>query len=93
MVDPIASHSARAVAPQRGNLPPSVIDEPVAKVKDTSARTIASNAVTRMALQGAPVDEARVLQLRDSIASITYPLDPARIAEKMLEFFNPGVGR
>lgn len=42
------------------------------------------SAARRMA-SGAPVDEARVRELRQAIADGSYTLDPARIARKLID--------
>lgn len=40
--------------------------------------------MARMAAQGAPVDVSRVAEIRAAIASGNYPVDPQKIAAKML---------
>jgi negative regulator of flagellin synthesis FlgM len=42
-----------------------------------------------MAAQGAPVDVARVARVKQAIASGNYPVDPDKIAEKMLDLDLP----
>lgn len=46
----------------------------------------------RMAAQGAPVDLDRVAAVKAAIASGNYPVDPERIAEKMIALDLPGRG-
>lgn len=42
-------------------------------------------AARRVAASGAPVDEARVRELRQAIADGSYQPDPARIARKLID--------
>ena len=46
-------------------------------------------AAARMAAQGAPVDLARIARIKQAIASGNYPVDPEKIAEKMLDLDLP----
>lgn len=46
--------------------------------------------VARMAAEGAPVDAARIAEIKAAIASGDYPVDPEKIAEKMLDLDLPG---
>lgn len=52
------------------------------------AETVATPA-SRMAAQGAPVDMARVQKIKQAIASGNYPVDPDKIAEKMVDLDLP----
>ena len=45
---------------------------------------------TRMAAEGAPVDSAKVAEIKAAIASGNYPVDPEKIAEKMIDLDLPG---
>lgn len=54
-----------------------------------SAETTATPAA-RMAAQGAPVDMDRIAAVKAAIASGKYPVDPERIAEKMIALDLPG---
>jgi negative regulator of flagellin synthesis FlgM len=63
---------------------------PVAQ--DTAARLVGETVATpaaRMAAQGAPVDTARIAKIKEAIASGNYPVDPDKIAEKMLDLDLP----
>lgn len=53
-----------------------------------AAETVATPA-SRMAAQGAPVDSARIERVKQAIASGKYPVDPDKIAEKMLDLDLP----
>lgn len=44
----------------------------------------ASSPAARMASEGAPVDVDRIAAIKSAIASGNYPVDPARIADRML---------
>lgn len=44
----------------------------------------------RMAAEGAPVDAARIAEIKAAIANGDYPVDPEKIAEKMLDLDLPG---
>ncbi len=57
-----------------------------------TAETLATPAA-RMASQGAPVDSARIERVKQAIASGKYPVDPDKIAEKMLDLDLPPVTR
>ena len=50
-----------------------------------SLRGGAATPAARMAAEGAPVDMDRVSALKDAIASGNYPVNPERIAERMIE--------
>ena len=43
-----------------------------------------------MAAEGAPVDSARVAEIKAAIASGNYPVDAEKIAEKMIDLDLPG---
>lgn len=43
----------------------------------------------RMAAQGAPVDLARIERVKQAIASGQYPVDPDKIADRMIELDLP----
>jgi len=49
----------------------------------------AANPGARMAAQGAPIDVERVARIKQAIASGQYPVDPDKIAEKMLDLDLP----
>jgi negative regulator of flagellin synthesis FlgM len=49
----------------------------------------ASSPASRMAAEGAPVELDRVAAIKAAIASGNYPINPALIAEKMLELDLP----
>jgi len=57
-----------------------------------TAETVATPA-SRMAAQGAPVDSARIERVKQAIASGKYPVDPEKIAEKMLDLDLPPLTR
>lgn len=48
-----------------------------------------STPAARMAAQGAPIDAARIARVKQAIASGNYPVDPEKIAEKMLDLDLP----
>lgn len=52
------------------------------------AETVATPSA-RMAAQGAPIDSARIERVKQAIASGKYPVDPDKIAEKMLDLDLP----
>jgi len=60
--------------------------EPVAKVDSTTSE--ASGAITtpaaELAAQGAPIDSAKVAEIRAAIANGTYKIDAKAIAERMI---------
>ncbi len=55
---------------------------------EKAAETVSTPA-SRMAAQGAPVDVARIARIKQAIASGNYPVDPDKIAEKMLDLDLP----
>ncbi len=57
-------------------------------VAETAAATVQTPA-SRMAAQGAPIDLARITRIKQAIASGNYPVDPDKIAEKMLDLDLP----
>lgn len=50
---------------------------------------LAANPSARMAAQGAPIDIERVARVKQAIAAGNYPVDPEKIAEKMLDLDLP----
>ena len=65
---------------------------PAAQTSQASASIAAETVATpasRMAAQGAPVDSARIERVKQAIASGKYPVDPDKIAEKMLDLDLP----
>jgi negative regulator of flagellin synthesis FlgM len=56
----------------------------------TSETGAAHNPAARMAAQGAPVDAARIAEIKVAIANGDYPVDPEKIAEKMMDLDLPG---
>lgn len=59
--------------------------EPAAGASVVSISTPAA----RMAAQGAPIDLDRIARIKQAIASGNYPVDPEKIAEKMLDLDLP----
>lgn len=45
-----------------------------------------SGAIAHMAQQGAPLDMDKIMSVRNAIADGQYPVDPAKIAEKIIDF-------
>ena len=69
---------------------------PAAPASQASASVVAETVATpaaRMASQGAPVDSARIERVKQAIAAGKYPVDPDKIAEKMLDLDLPPVTR
>ena len=54
-----------------------------------SARPAAGGAVADIVALGAPVDSDKVAAIRAAIQAGNYPVDPARIAERILELDLP----
>ena len=55
-----------------------------------SGVTETQSPAARMAAQGAPVDAARIVEIKAAIANGDYPVDPEKIAEKMIDLDLPG---
>ncbi len=49
-----------------------------------------SGAIEHMVQQGMPIDLQRIVAVRNAISDGQYPVDPAKIAEKILDFDRPG---
>lgn len=65
---------------------------PAAPAAQAAASVVAETVATpaaRMAAQGAPIDSARIERVKQAIASGNYPVDPDKIAEKMLDLDLP----
>ncbi|MBT2187066.1 flagellar biosynthesis anti-sigma factor FlgM [Sphingobium nicotianae] len=54
-----------------------------------SVATTVQTPAARMAAQGAPIDLARISRIKQAIASGNYPVDPDKIAEKMIDLDLP----
>lgn len=59
-----------------------------AETESEAAQSISTPAA-RMAAQGAPIDTARIARVKQAIASGNYPVDPEKIAERMLDLDLP----
>ncbi len=59
-----------------------------AETETETAQSISTPAA-RMAAQGAPIDTARIARVKQAIASGNYPVDPEKIAERMLDLDLP----
>lgn len=55
-----------------------------------SETTETQSPAARMAAEGAPVDAARIAEIKAAIANGDYPVDPMKIAEKMIDLDLPG---
>ncbi len=69
---------------------------PTAPATQATAAVVAETVATpasRMASQGAPVDTARIERVKQAIASGNYPVDPEKIADKMLDLDLPPLTR
>ncbi|WP_114954174.1 flagellar biosynthesis anti-sigma factor FlgM [Sphingosinicella terrae] len=55
----------------------------------SAARPAAGGAVADIVAAGAPVDSDKVAAIRAAIQAGNYPVDPTRIAERMLELDLP----
>jgi negative regulator of flagellin synthesis FlgM len=64
----------------------SRVSAETAPSKSTAA---ASTPAARMAAQGAPVDLARIERVKQAIASGQYPVDPDKIADRMVDLDLP----
>jgi negative regulator of flagellin synthesis FlgM len=53
------------------------------------AETTVATPAARMAAQGAPIDSARIERVKQAIAEGKYPVDPEKIAERMLDLDMP----
>ncbi len=62
--------------------------QPTQATASVVAETVATPAA-RMAAQGAPIDSARIERVKQAIASGKYPVDPDKIADKMLDLDLP----
>lgn len=60
---------------------------PVAKVGDAAAKAMSGPAspAAAMAAQGAPVDMDKIAAIRTAIAEGRYPVDPDKIAQRMID--------
>jgi negative regulator of flagellin synthesis FlgM len=52
--------------------------------KSSASEATASSPASRMASEGAPIDLDRIAAIKAAIASGNYPVDPERIADRML---------
>jgi negative regulator of flagellin synthesis FlgM len=62
---------------------------PVAQETTPVAAATVATPASRMAAEGAPIDLARIQRVKQAIASGNYPVDPEKIAEKMLDLDLP----
>ncbi len=80
-----AVEAAKLRETAQSRTPSKVVAEPAVATTAASISTTAG----RTAAQGAPVDVARVARIKQAIASGNYPVDPDKIAEKMLDLDLP----
>jgi negative regulator of flagellin synthesis FlgM len=62
---------------------------PVAPAASGLAEEAVANPATRLAAQGAPVDLDKISRIKSAIASGNYPVDPEKIADRMVELDLP----
>jgi flagellar biosynthesis anti-sigma factor FlgM len=97
MVDPIsfgplrpAEHRKTAAASTRANVESKTPTLPAIGEQATS--TVSLGKLTAMAREladsAAPVDYARIAQIRQAISRGTYPIDPKAIADAMLLYYD-----
>lgn len=65
------------------------VETPVSREPQGFASEVATSPAARMAAQGAPVDLDRVSRIKAAIASGNYPVDPEKIADRMVELDLP----
>ncbi len=70
-----------------------VAEKVVAESLPETLPAVSTTPAQRMAAQGAPIDSARIERVKQAIASGKYPVDPDKIAEKMLDLDLPPVTR
>lgn len=64
---------------------------PQAPAADAARPSASASPVARMAGEGAPIDSARITQIKQAIAEGSYPVDANKIAQKMLDLDLPFV--
>jgi len=80
-----ATSSSMAVDSQTPVTKPSTIkSEPLAS-------SALSGAIEHMVQQGVPIDLDRIIAVRNAIADGQYPVDAMKIAQKIVEFDQPGI--
>lgn len=89
MVEPIGQ--ARASALNSIKLREAGKGQASAGLGDGASKTSATlSPASRMAAEGSPVDSLKVAEIKAAIASGNYPVDPQKIAEKMMDLDLPG---
>ncbi len=91
MIDGLGNKGAGAIGLKRASLDPSA-----AVAKANAAPAQASTApvgslVSQIASEGPPVDSDKVAAIRGAIAEGRHPVDPAKIADRMLALDLPGL--
>jgi len=89
MIDGVGKSGAGRIETARGER--SAIAAPVGNAPVQSKGPVES-AVFELVSSGPPIDSERVAAIRTAIAEGRYPVDPAKIAERMLELDLPRKG-
>ena len=90
MIDGVGKSGAARIDLNRSTLGAGT---PVAKTDSSSPRSEAAgagSAVADLVAAGPPVDSDKVARIRAAILEGRYPVDPVKIAERMIEIDLPG---
>lgn len=83
MIDGVGKSGAGRIDASRGPGQGASVSR-VAAGSSTDRQGAVASAVFGLAAEGPPVDSAKVAQVRAAIAEGSYPVDPERIAERMI---------
>lgn len=89
MIKPVGQAMTAAI--EAAKLRETKAATPVAAKKSDSASTssVVTNPLAQMAQEGSPIDMEKIQRIKQAIASGNYPVDPEKIAEKMVDLDLP----
>ncbi|VAV91409.1 hypothetical protein MNBD_ALPHA04-1614 [hydrothermal vent metagenome] len=92
MIDKLSIGQSRSVEILKTDtiLPAGKSQPPIPSQQGYSVSGALSGAIEHMVQQGMPIDLQRIMAVRNAISDGQYPVDPAKIAEKILDFDRPG---
>ncbi len=84
MIDGLGNNSANRIEPARTAVERSQAPARAGDSLEREQGTVAASPAAEMAAAGPPIDAERIAAIRAAIAEGRYPVDPEKIAERMI---------